>query len=359
MLLGFGGLGLLTSLFFGRVGEPTLETDVLYRGSNRAGPFVVSAEDPVVNIDLHGGLVADDTWATLRCEVLDAHEETLFAFRDVIWHAEGWEDGHSWVEWDVGIDLDVVLPEGAYTLALFIEEAPGTAPRRGELDEGNIRVEIAPVNGSPVPHLVLGVLAIVSSILAFVGARFVSWPRRRALEITILVGLLALYVGAFLLAAAGYGYTGYGGPEHGPSWWDFGAVPTEHGPGAARGRYPAHLDTLRLDDGSVYAGETQHGKAHGTGRLIEPSGTRTFGQFREGQPHGKVLVRYGEGSELSTYEGTMSHGLLSGEGTLWYRNGDEYAGELHRGARHGTGTLTRSDGQELVGRWEHDEYLGP
>lgn len=359
MLLGFGVLSLLTSLWFGRVGDPLMKAKVLYRGSNLAGPIEIAEDDTTLNIELHGGLVADNTWATVRCELLDAHGETLFAFRELVWHEEGRDDEGSWVEWDVTFDLDVTLAEGSYSLALFIEEAPGTAPRKGRYDEGDIQVQVATVNGSHVPYFMAGGLALIAAALLWVGSRFVSGPKRRSLERVVLVGLAGLYVALFFLAAAGYGYAGYGGADHGPSFWDWNAVPTEHGPGAAKGRYPAGLDTLRFDDGSVYAGETKDGRAHGTGRRIEASGTRIFGQFRDGQPNGKVMVEYGEGSKLSTYEGTMRDGLWSGEGTLWLRNGDQYVGELLAGAKHGAGTYTFADGRQQAGRWQDDEYLGP
>ena len=135
-----------------------------------------------------------------------------------------------------------------------------------------------------------------------------------------------------------------------------------------------------FDDGGVYVGGWQDGKAHGHGICTGPksqgeysgswhfgfevsgvykwpSGANYEGQWQNGKRHGIGVEyrgkwvykgewtqgykgRYGvRGSLLSTakYEGTWANGLQDGYGSETYADGGTYQGQWQRGMRHGYG----------------------
>jgi hypothetical protein len=83
---------------------------------------------------------------------------------------------------------------------------------------------------------------------------------------------------------------------------------------------------------SIYDGELERGRRHGTGRLETRFGT--------------------------TYEGHWRDGLPGGTGVLRLSNGDEYHGRFQRGFPIGFGRLVRANGTTFVGPFGRDRCMG-
>ncbi len=62
-------------------------------------------------------------------------------------------------------------------------------------------------------------------------------------SVIVMVVMAVLYFGAFYAGSRGYGYTGYGGYHHGPSFFYWGGANTYYGPSARAGSVggPGHL----------------------------------------------------------------------------------------------------------------------
>ena len=56
-----------------------------------------------------------------------------------------------------------------------------------------------------------------------------------AATIIVMAVLAVIFIGATVFSTRGWGYSGYNGYGHGPSFWYFGGANTYHGPSARTG----------------------------------------------------------------------------------------------------------------------------
>lgn len=92
------------------------------------------------------------------------------------------------------------------------------------------------------------------------------------------------------------------------------------------------IDTLLLDDGSLYMGQIQDSLFNGYGTCIYTDGT--------------------------VYEGGWKDGLWNGQGTLVYPDGDIYKGDFRNHVKEGTGIYIYASGARYEGRWKNDRFNG-
>lgn len=92
------------------------------------------------------------------------------------------------------------------------------------------------------------------------------------------------------------------------------------------------VDTLLLDDGSLYMGQIADSLFNGHGTLIYADGT--------------------------VYDGDWKDGLWDGQGTLVYPDGDLYKGSFRQHAKEGNGTYIYSSGARYDGEWKDDRFNG-
>ena len=92
------------------------------------------------------------------------------------------------------------------------------------------------------------------------------------------------------------------------------------------------IDTLLLDDGSLYMGQLSDSLFNGHGLCI-----------------------YGDGT---VYEGDWKDGLWNGQGTLIYPDGDIYKGSFRNHAKEGNGTYIYNSGARYDGEWKDDRFNG-
>ena len=92
------------------------------------------------------------------------------------------------------------------------------------------------------------------------------------------------------------------------------------------------VDTLLMDDGTLYIGQIRDSLFNGQGTYVYLDGT--------------------------IYEGTWKDGLWDGQGTLRYPDGDVYTGQFKQHVKEGHGTYMYSDGAKYEGDWSNDMFNG-
>lgn len=138
------------------------------------------------------------------------------------------------------------------------------------------------------------------------------------------------------------------------------------------------VDTVMLDDGTLYMGQIQDSLFNGQGRCIYADGTVYEGEWKDGLWHGQGIVVYPDGD---IYKGSFQNHVKQGNGTYMYASGARYDGQwkddrfngngrllfedggIYDGAwkddmKHGYGKLTSSQGRSTTGYFYNDEYLG-
>lgn len=138
------------------------------------------------------------------------------------------------------------------------------------------------------------------------------------------------------------------------------------------------VDTVLLDDGSMYMGQIRDSLFNGHGTCIYTDGTVYQGEWKDGLWNGNGSVIYPDGD---IYKGTFRNHIKEGKGTYTYHSGARYNGEwkndkfngkgklyfadggIYDGAwkddmKHGYGTLITYDGKYITGYFYNDEYLG-
>jgi hypothetical protein len=106
--------------------------------------------------------------------------------------------------------------------------------------------------------------------------------------------------------------------------------------------------TYTLADGEKYEGQVKDGKQHGSGTYTFANGDKYEGQWKDGKQHGSGTYTFASGNK---YEGQWKDGKQHGKGTLTFASGDKYEGQWKDGKQHGKGTYTFSNGEQLVAEW--------
>ncbi len=92
------------------------------------------------------------------------------------------------------------------------------------------------------------------------------------------------------------------------------------------------IDTVLLDDGTLYMGQIRDSLFNGEGICIYTDGT--------------------------VYQGHWTNGLWDGQGTLVYTDGDIYKGSFHNHIKEGQGTYIYGSGARYDGDWKDDKFNG-
>lgn len=115
------------------------------------------------------------------------------------------------------------------------------------------------------------------------------------------------------------------------------------------------VDTLLMDDGSLYMGQIRDSLFNGHGVCIYIDGTVYEGNWKDGLWDGKGTVVYPDGD---IYKGNFRNHIKEGKGTYIYNSGARYDGEWKNDMFNGSGKLVFSDGGMYDGAWKDDMKHG-
>ncbi len=108
-------------------------------------------------------------------------------------------------------------------------------------------------------------------------------------------------------------------------------------------------------------------------------GIKVVGPWKDGKPHGKVLIFYPDGARSESdsinettlgqaslwdknnnliYKGSIQNNEFHGLGTFVWTSGNKNAGEWKNDRKHGKGTYTYTNGSRLEGNWFNDKKEG-
>lgn len=138
------------------------------------------------------------------------------------------------------------------------------------------------------------------------------------------------------------------------------------------------VDTVLLDDGSLYMGQIRDSLFNGHGMCIYADGTVYEGSWKDGlwdslgtviYPDGDIYkgnfknhIKEGKGTYIygtgARYDGEWKNDRFNGSGKLFFEDGGMYDGAWKDDMKHGYGKLTSSEGRTLAGFFYYDEYLG-
>lgn len=156
-LLAFAVLCFLTSLVMGSTTGPKLKTTLPSTGGE-VGPIEVNEANSVYQVSVEHN-TSNQSYRYIEGSLLDAEKEYLFGFGDEMWQESGYDEGH-WSERDDHYSINVTIPEVGRYYMEFSSEGNSTST-------SSIIVELARLRGSSLPHLWLGVFAILAAVLCW------------------------------------------------------------------------------------------------------------------------------------------------------------------------------------------------
>ena len=138
------------------------------------------------------------------------------------------------------------------------------------------------------------------------------------------------------------------------------------------------IDTLLLDDGSLYMGQLSDSLFNGQGICIYADGTVYKGEWKDGLWEGEGILSYPDGdiykgsfhghmkegrgtyiySSGARYDGEWKDDRFNGQGRLLFEDGGVYDGAWKEDMKHGYGKLVNPLGRSQTGYFYYDEYLG-
>mmetsp|Transcript_29688 Transcript_29688/g.88817 ORF Transcript_29688/g.88817 Transcript_29688/m.88817 type:complete len:524 (-) Transcript_29688:61-1632(-) len=136
-----------------------------------------------------------------------------------------------------------------------------------------------------------------------------------------------------------------------------------HGKGSLQYRSPGPHGR---DHVSVYVGNFDTNRRHGTGKMVYASGNVYEGEWQDDKRHGHGSMVWQ--SQNESYTGEWRNGIQHGHGEhTWFAKRfvatnfvqhNKYIGQFVDGKRHGTGTFQYASGATYVGEWADDKKHG-
>ncbi len=193
------------------------------------GPLVVTEKNSSYEVTV-SNFVPLYKWSYVEVEVLDKNKKHLFSFGDGMWHEAGVDDEGSWVESNTNYSMDITFKEiGEYYFKIISERNDG---------EGNpIYISVVQKRGSSVAFITLGILSFIAAGAAYYFSTQVELNEEsvRKSKTVLIVLLVIFFIGALFYSMRGWGYMGYYGYGHGPSFFYMGGPSIYHSPSTREG----------------------------------------------------------------------------------------------------------------------------
>jgi len=188
------------------------------------GPLIVKEKNASYEITI-SNYVQLNKWSYIEVEVLDENKQHLFSFGDGMWHESGYDDEGAWEESKTKYSMDVTFKEpGKYYLKIVSERNDGP---------GNpIVISTVQERGSNVAFTVLGVISLLLAGIAYYAEMHSTLDERanKKSKIVLVIILIVFFMWALFYSMRGWGYMGYNGYSHGPSFFYFGGPGIFHSP---------------------------------------------------------------------------------------------------------------------------------
>lgn len=186
------------------------------------GPLLVNKKNDSYEIVIKNN-VALNKWSFIEVNVLDKDKKHMFGFGDGMWHESGYDEGY-WEESKTDFSMDVTFKDpGQYYFEVKAERNDG---------KGNpIIIHIVKEKGSNVPFITLAIISIIAAIFAhYFGSKIDKNDKKsKTTRYLVIAGVLIIaFIMAMTYSARGYGYMGYNGYHHGPSFFYMGGPNIYH-----------------------------------------------------------------------------------------------------------------------------------
>lgn len=113
---------------------------------------------------------------------------------------------------------------------------------------------------------------------------------------------------------------------------------------------PHGQGTYTWDDKASFKGQFKNGVAQIPHQGCYVADVRLRGTYKGECRNNKAYGR-GKAVGIDTYEGGFINGVLNGPGTYIWHNGDRYIGQFKDGNAHGRGVMKHADGKQEIGPW--------
>ena len=160
VLIVFGLLSFLTSWVYSFEGKTII--DEVFRPSilnktKEIGPIETKKYHEVYKIKVKAHL--NQSWSAVNGKVLDVNKKHLFSFGKEVSHYSGRDSEGRWTEDNQNYSIDVSFKKpGRYYIQF--DASDGKLPEK-------LKLKITKKRGSPIPHMVLGIILILAGIAIY------------------------------------------------------------------------------------------------------------------------------------------------------------------------------------------------
>ena len=218
----FGAICLLfAAIFSANVSD--VETKTLSGKGGVFGPLIVRENNSSYEFVIKN-YVPLNKWSSIEIEVLNEKKEYLFSFGDEMWHESGYDEG-PWVESKTDFSMDITFKKpGQYYFNVNSERNDGNG--------NSIVISAVKERGSNIAFLVLGVLGLaIGGMIYYFRDQYITGEKtKKNRTIVLVVILVILFLWALFYSSRGWGYMGYNGYHHGPSFFYMGGPSVYHQP---------------------------------------------------------------------------------------------------------------------------------
>ncbi len=172
LLLGFGGLCLITTLFLStgstlldtKFPKGNIEVEVKKRNykvdMGVAGPIEIDKAGKVLEMEVHHD-VTTNNWSHVSVHLLDENKEYITGFGEELWHETGYDSGGRWEEAKEQYSMNMTVPEAGTYYLKMIEETDMKKRHLGR----KARLIVSTQQGSTVHIKVAGFVSLALGFL--------------------------------------------------------------------------------------------------------------------------------------------------------------------------------------------------
>lgn len=208
-------------LFSGEKSSPVSQR--YFESTGVFGPIAVKKKNALYEITITN-YVDVGQWSYVGISVLDENKNYLYGLSDEMWSEEGRDSDGAWRESRTGSTTSVVFKEpGNYYLELEIDKS--------NRSEKNVQISVVEKKGGSLPFWIgAAVLLGLGLVLMELEKNSETIDKSKPLKFGLIGFAIVVFVVAFMLSARSWGYMGYYGYHHGPSFFYFGGARLHHSP---------------------------------------------------------------------------------------------------------------------------------
>ncbi|BES70500.1 hypothetical protein RE428_15180 [Marinobacter nanhaiticus D15-8W] len=157
-LFAFAVASLITAFILSLPGGTQKLAESVPADGGIVGPFHIEEDDTILRANVRQNLPVNQ-WSFVTLSLLDSQKRYLTGFGEGFWDEDGYDEGYYWREAEESYEAKVTVAKpGDY----YLQVTPESNLSPNQISSSPINVQVATLGFSPIPHMAIGILALIA-----------------------------------------------------------------------------------------------------------------------------------------------------------------------------------------------------